>query len=192
MLTDLRCPSCNAPVEVATGSAHACRYCGALLVLERPPGKGSGGARTETRFAVVARIGPSNAERVANALSVSCGMSAGEAESAARGGQCEIDAGTDRGRAGVLASALVGAGADAEVVSREVPTVSVLLEEAGPKKTAVMAAIINNVDRAIMSLARAKSLVEHTPCTVIEGIDDEKARALLAALEKAGARASLR
>lgn len=194
MITELRCPNCNAPVDVAPGAAHACRYCGASLVVGTPPGKAGGHFRTETRFVVVARIGPSNAQRVGNALSSSCGMSAAQAESAVREGRCEIDAGTDRGRADLFASKLVDAGADAEVVSREVAikTVAVLLEEVGPKRTSVITAIVNNVDRKIVTLAQALKLVERAPCTVIENIDEEQGRALLAALEKAGARASLR
>ncbi len=151
-------------------------------------------SRTEVRFVVVAHIGPSNAERVAKALSGSCGMSSAEAANAAHAGRCELDAGADRARAALFASTLVDAGADAEVVSREVaiPTVAVLLEDAGARKTSVMAALINNLDRSIMTLARAKSLVDHAPCTVVEAVDAEKGHALLAALEAAGARASLR
>lgn len=159
-----------------------------------PPGQAAAHSRTETRFFVVARIGPSNAARVAQALSSSCGMSSAQAESAVRDGRCEIDAGTDRGRAGLFASKLVDAGADAEVVSREVAikTVAVLLEEVGAKKSAVIAAIVNHVDRKIVTLADALKLVQRAPCTVIENIDEEQGRALLAALQQAGARASLR
>lgn len=194
MITELRCPSCNAPIDIAPGGARMCRYCGASIVLGTPEGGLSGRFRTEERFVVVASIGPSNAERAAKALCSSFGMSSAEAESAARGGRCEIDAGTDRGRAGLFASSLRDAGADADVVSREmaIPVVAVLLEETGARKPAVMAALINNLDRTRMNLAQAKTLVEHTPCTVIEAIDADKGRALLAALEAAGARASLR
>ena len=69
---------------------------------------------------------------------------------------------------------------------------AVLLEEVGAKKTSVIAAIVNHVDRKIVSLGDALKLVQRAPCTVIKNIDEEEGRALLKALEEAGARASLR
>jgi len=194
MITQLRCPNCNAPVDIAPGATRNCRYCGASLVVDAPVGAPSKGFRTEMRFVVVARLGPSNAERVVSTLTSFCAMSSADAARAVRDGKCEIDAGTDRGRAELYVSKLVDAGADAEVVSREIAirTVAVLLEEVGPKRTSVITAIVNHVDRKVVTLADAIRLVAHAPCTVIDAIDEEKGRALLAALEKAGARASMR
>lgn len=193
MITELRCPNCNAPVDAALGAKQVCRYCGASLMLGTAE-KTSDHSRTETQFVVVARITPTNAERVAKVLSGLCAMSSTDVESALRGERCEISAGTDRGRAGVFASALADAGADAAVVSREVAvsTVAVILEEVGANRTSVVTAIVNHVDRTIIPLARAIKLVDHAPCTVVERIDEPDGRALLAALEKAGAKASLR
>lgn len=168
-----------------------CRYCGAALIVE-------GGAPAkyldEVHYAVVARIGPSNVQRVTAALEVHAALAAEEAAALARSGACEIDTGTDEPRAREVARALLDAGASAEVSSRVVrvpvaPDVAVLLDGAGSHKLAVIHALRQHVD---LGVSEAKRLVESAPCVLVSAISASKGAALLAALQAAGAQARVR
>lgn len=62
---ELRCTSCNGPLDASLGPLLECGYCGAALLIQVH----SGGAPTETLYTVtVGRVGPSNRARVAAAL----------------------------------------------------------------------------------------------------------------------------
>lgn len=121
-------------------------------------------------------------------------MEAEKAEALARSGRCEVDTGTDEARAREIARVLQDAGANAEVSSRVVrvpvaPDVAVLLDGVGPHKLAVMHALREHVDLAV---SEAKRLVESAPCVLVPTVSASKGRALLAALQAAGAEARVR
>jgi len=81
-------------------------------------------------------------------------------------------------------SAPLGPTADASQVCR----VAVLLEHTGSRKLAVIAALREHVD---LGVAEARRLVEGAPCVLVASLGGQKARALLASLESAGATARL-
>lgn len=176
-----RCPNCNALLEGLRGGKGICRYCGATIV-----GGPEAGTKTETRYSLVLRVGPSNRERVAALLGERLGPA--EARSTLDGTPCEIEMGTDEERARALAQDLALAGARVDVVEHvvAVPLVRVVLESVGQDRLATIVAIRQHLD---VGLQEARRLVDRTPAVMVESMEERPALALIAALEKAGARA---
>jgi ribosomal protein L7/L12 len=176
-LESLRCPDCTAPVREGE---RVCAYCGATLV--------ANGARTETRWFVLLRVGPSNVERVARTLHDHLRIDEAEALALIGRPRCEIPVGDDEGHARAIVLAVEDAGAQAEIISRqfEIPLVSVVLDQVGTDKLAVIVAIRSHLD---VSIAEAKEIIASPPRTLLTSAHPEKARALATALEAAGASA---
>ena len=160
-----------------------CRYCGATIVTDQPTA-----AMTETRFSLVLRVGPSNAERIAALLHERIGIDLAEARSRLSRSPYEIEVGTDEGHARTLARDVLHAGGQADVTERivEIPLVSVLLEQVGANKLATVVAIRQHLD---LGLQETRQLVERAPVVIVESLPEPLALALVEALQKAGARA---
>jgi len=186
---DLRCSSCNAPVDLAASRLQTCRFCGAALVVkEMGPPKGT---ERVAHAVVLTQCGPSNAPRVAKLL-VAQGVKAEQAEQLVRSAPCEVAVLEERDQAWTIQRALEAAGAQARLEERVqiVPaqvTVRVVLDDAGPDTVAVMRAVRTFVEH--LGMSECKALVASAPCTVVDAIEEPKGRALCAALLSAGARA---
>jgi len=181
----LRCPNCHAPVEGLRGTQAVCRYCGATIAAGQPPAP-----KTETRFSLALRVGPSNLDRIAALLCQRLGSEPAETRSRLASVPYQIEFGTDESGARALASQLVHAGAQVDVVERtvEIPLVSVLLEEVGTNKLAPIVAIRQFVD---LGREEARQLVARAPVVVVDAMLEPRALELVTALRKAGARARL-
>jgi large subunit ribosomal protein L7/L12 len=188
VLAAFRCPECTAPVRTlpSAGQPVACAYCGAVFAIATPAAQ-----RTEERFSIAVRAGPSNVDRVARVLHDHAGVDLATARARLERPPFEIDLGPNEGHARAVAEAAVEGGAVVEVISRSVPVAlrTVTLEDVGANKLAVIAAIRGEVD---LSVVEAKRLVAEAPTVVVTGVDDTHARALVAALEAAGAKATAR
>jgi ribosomal protein L7/L12 len=184
VLTALRCPECTAPVR----ELAKCAYCGAPLAhsTASPPA-----GRTEEHFAVVLRVGPSNVDRVALVLRDHLGVELAEALDRLARPPAEFAIGREDVRAYAVASDAKAAGAQAEVTSRHVavPLRTVTLEDAGAKPLATIVALRAEIE---LSVAEAKDVVASTPVVIAINVEDEPARALVAALEAAGAKTTIR
>jgi ribosomal protein L7/L12 len=183
---ELRCPSCTAPVEASDAERTVCRYCGATLVAREPAAE-----QTETQFFVHLWVAPSNVDRVARLLTEQPEIDESEARALVAQSPGEIAIGTERDRAQRFARAAMEAGARAEVKSREVaiPVVDVVLDGVHGNKLAVIVAIREKLE---LSVSEAKRMVETAPSVVVSAMDERKARALVAALEAAGASMSMK
>jgi large subunit ribosomal protein L7/L12 len=215
-VSELRCPSCSAPVGAPQERWTSCRYCGATLDVGAgaqgaAAGRASAGARVrreEHHVVVIEVVGPSNAARVEGVLraaggagvrEVGAGAGAAGAGVSAAGagaiaGRREVDLGDDAGRARELARALGEAGASVRLEARIVevplpPDVAVLLDDAGPRKVAVIHAVREHLG---LGIAEAKRVVESAPCTLVEVVEARRGEALLRDLTAAGARARSR
>lgn len=180
-----RCPSCAALLDGPHAGRGQCRYCGATIV--RQP---EAGAPTETRYSLVLRVGPSNVERVAALLGDRLGLAPDEARAKIAEASCEIEVGLHEERARELWRELGLAGARAEVVERvvEVPLVRVRLDGVGEDRLAAIVVVRQHLD---LDLREARRLVERAPVVLADSMDERRARVLVAALEKAGARARI-
>ena len=178
-----RCPNCNALLEGLRGGKGSCKYCGATIV-----GRPEAGAKTETRYTLVLRVGPSNRERVAALLGERLGLELAEARSTLARTPCEVETGIHEEQARALARDLALAGARVDVVEHvvAVPLVRVVLESVGQDRLATIVAIRQHLD---VGLQEARRLVDRTPAVMVESMEERPALALIAALEKAGARA---
>ncbi|HEY1960215.1 MAG TPA: ribosomal protein L7/L12 [Polyangiaceae bacterium] len=192
VVEELRCPSCNAPVDATLGERSSCRYCGATVVVREPaPAR----VRTEERMVIaLGHVGPSNASRVARLLHERAGVTLAEAEALVARAPSEVIAGDDGAGARELELALTEAGVDVRVIRRIVtiplpPDVEISLETTGPNRLAVIHALREHLG---LGLVEAKHLVERAPCVVVEVIEAEKGNALEADLEKAGALTKVR
>jgi ribosomal protein L7/L12 len=183
VLTALRCPECSAPLR----ELGKCAYCGASLAQTSAPVAG----RTEEHFTVVLRVGPSNVDRVAQVLQGHFGLDLADARDRLARPPAEFDIGRQDTRAYSFASDAKAAGAQAHVTSRQVavPLRSVTLEDAGAKPMATIVALRAGIE---LTVAEAKEVVASTPVVIAVNIEDEPARALIAALEAAGATATAR
>lgn len=184
-LVELRCPSCTAPVDASGADRTVCRYCGATLVAKQPAA-----SRTEDRFFVVLRVGPSNVGRIAGFLERRLSLPAEAARAKASSSPVELALGADRNLAEDIVRGAIESGAAAELVTRVVtiPIVRVVLDDAGPNRLAVIVALRAHVELPVYD---AKQLVEATPSLVAPALDEPKARALVTALEAAGASARI-
>jgi large subunit ribosomal protein L7/L12 len=182
----LRCPNCNAPVDGFRGNQTVCRHCGATIITDRPVA-----GRTETRFSLVLRVGASNMDRIAALIGERIGIELAEARSLLSSVPCEIELGTNEIRARELARDIGHAGGQVDVAEQtvEIPLVSVLLEEAGGNKLAVIVAIRQHVD---LGIQETRQLVERAPAVVVESMEEPHALELVRDLQKAGARARVR
>jgi ribosomal protein L7/L12 len=182
-LETLRCPNCNAPADGFRTNQTVCRYCGVTLVADR---KSSG--RTESRFSLILRVGPSNVDRVAALIAERVGIDLTEAHSLLSSQPYEIEFGLNEIRARALALDVSHAGGQAEVVERivEIPLVSVLLQDPGANKLATIVAIRQHVD---LSILETRQLIERVPVLIVEAMEEPLALKLVADLSKAGARA---
>jgi large subunit ribosomal protein L7/L12 len=188
VLAAFRCPECTAPVRALppAGEPAACAYCGAAFAIAAPAAE-----RTEEHFSIAVRVGPSNVERVARVLHDHAGVELATARARLERPPFEIALGPNEGHARAVAEAAEEGGAVVEVIARSVPVAlrTVTLEDVGRNKLAVIAAIRAEVD---LGVAEAKRLVAEAPSVVVTGVDDAQARALVAALEAAGAKATAR
>jgi len=184
VLTALRCPECTAPVRELT----QCAYCGATFAhsIAAPLP-----ARTEEHFALVVRVGPSNVDRVAQVLRDHFGVALAEARDCLGRPPAEFVIGREAERAYSIASAAKAAGAQVKVTSRQIaiPLRTITLEDAGVKPLATIVALRAEIE---LSVAEAKDIVASTPAMIAVNIEDEPARALVAALQAAGAIATIR
>jgi ribosomal protein L7/L12 len=184
VLSALLCPECTAPVRNLT----KCAYCGVPFApsLAAPPG-----GRTEEHYAVVLRVGPSNVDRVARVLGHHLGLELGEAQDRLARPPAEFVLGRDDARAYSLASDAKAAGAHAVVTSRQVvlPLRTVTLEHAGERPLATIVALRAEIE---LSVAEAKQVVASTPTVIAANVDEQAAQALVAALEAAGAKTTMR
>ncbi len=180
-----RCPSCAALLDGLRSGRGRCRYCGATIV-----GRAAADAPTETRYSLVLRVGPSNLARVAALLGDRLGLAPDEASAKIAEAPCEIEVGLHEERARELARELGLAGARVDVVERvvEVPLVRVRLDGVGEDRLATIVAIRQHLD---LGLREARRLVERAPVVLADSMDERQARVLVAALEKAGARARI-
>lgn len=192
--TEVRCPSCHAPIA-ETNDRVTCRYCGASLASAKPTA--SPRVRVVEHYAVKVRVGPSNVERVAGTVASERRLDQAAALAMVRAGDFELAVGSGDDAhvaATALAERLSADGAIATVSRREEsiplpPDVDVLLDDAGPSKAAVIAALRAHVD---LGLPDAKRLVENAPSVLAQKMDGEKGQALVDALRKAGAKATTR
>jgi large subunit ribosomal protein L7/L12 len=143
---------------------------------------------TEEHYFVSLAVGPSNVERIARLIGRHTAIEADEARTMVRGEACEVAMGTDKDAARQLVRAAIEEGATAELVTRVVALrlVDVLLEEVGKNKLGVIVALRAHRE---MSVSEAKQLVEAAPATVMTRVEEDKAGALIAALNAAGASA---
>jgi ribosomal protein L7/L12 len=194
-VTELRCTSCNAPVDLSAGAVQSCRYCGASLVIdEAPRAHKKLRERAIVRHVVVlTRCGPSNYERVEKLLR-GRGVKAEDAHAWVRAAPHDVEAWDNMLGIDELVRQIEEAGAQASVeerVTKELlpPDVRVVLEDAsGAKLAAVMRAIRAVVD---LDMTQTKSLIARAPVTIVEAIEEPKGRALHEALAAAGARATI-
>ena len=182
-LTELRCPSCTAPVPASDGAAITCRFCGATLVREQPTT-----GRHEKHYTLVLRVAPSNRERVAQLLAEKGGLDLERARALIADSPAQIQIGSDSAKARDLERAASEAAAQAELTMEKVtvPVVDVVLESVGAKKLAVIVALRDQIE---MSIAEAKQLVGSAPVTIATGIEEPEASAMISALQAAGATA---
>jgi len=180
-----RCPSCGALLDDLRAGRGQCRYCGATIL-----GRPEAGAATETRYSLVLRVGPSNVERVAALLVDRLGVAADAARTRLAATACEIEVGLHEEHARELSRDLRHAGADVDVVERvvEIPLVRVVLEDVGEDRLATIVAIRPHLD---LGVQEARRLVGRVPVVLADAMDERRAQALVAALEKAGARARI-
>ena len=195
MVTELRCTSCHAPVDLSAGAVQSCRYCGASLVVDEA--RRAGGKPRERsvlhRVVVLTRCGPSNYERVEKLLR-SRGVKAEDAHAWVRATPHDIETWDHVLGLDDLVQQIEEAGAQARVDERFTkvtvpPDVRVVLEDASAAKlAAVMRAI-----RAVLDLdmGQTKALIARAPVTIVESIEEPKGRALHQALVEAGARATI-
>jgi ribosomal protein L7/L12 len=193
VLSVLRCPNCSAPAQAPRDGHAICQFCGATLVdtTGASQSPASVTTRTELTYTLKLWVGPSNVERVARVLHERVGIEMSAARALLARSPCEVDPGKDWDKDIVrdVEEAGARAGLISHTVTITIPRVAVWLDDVGTNKVAVIVALRANVD---LSIAEAKHLVARAPAVVIEAMDEPLALALAAALEAAGARASLR
>lgn len=196
-LVELRCPSCNAPVDPSAASILTCRYCGATM--EHTPSIVSG--RTPVGHTVyflkLGRIGPSNRPRVAKLLNETVSMKIDVATKLLETYPNEIPFDIEETRAKNVATQIIEAGGQAEVVDRFVvdhyidpplPEKIVHLDAAGAHHVAVIKVVHEFMELGMLD---AKALVDSAPCVLTKSMEGARAKSFQAALVAAGATARI-
>jgi large subunit ribosomal protein L7/L12 len=145
-VSELRCTSCFAPVDLSLGRAQRCRYCGATLLLDGEVAAAPAGAlRLE-------ECGP-NKIAVIKVIREHTGLGLREAKDLSEAAPCVLAEWDDAARMERFRADLEAVGARTGAV----------LEDCGPNKIAVIKVVREYTG---LGLKEAKELVESAPCPI--------------------------
>jgi ribosomal protein L7/L12 len=192
-LVELRCTRCDAPVEASSATVLTCRYCGATMAREPAVGIPASSPGHIAYFLKIGRIGPSNRPRVAKLISEHASMSIEAAMKLVETYPNEVPFDREESRARDVASQIIDAGGQAEVVDRWagdpiLPSRAVHLDDAGPHHVAAIKVVREYLD---LGMLEAKHLVDSAPCVLTKAMEGGRAKSFHDALVNAGASARI-
>lgn len=185
-VTELRCPSCAAPVPASGAATQNCTFCGATLVVRVPDADVD---RREEHFVTLEVVGPSNRERIVDIIIDALGLEPTAAAAIVEALPADLGAWKRADEAAELCGRLEGGGAIAKVGVRIVetprlPARDVMLDQVGPTYIEVVKVIRKHLS---LGLKDTKDLVDSAPSQLARALDGERAAALRDDLVAAGA-----
>jgi large subunit ribosomal protein L7/L12 len=186
-VTELRCTSCLAPVDLSRGPAQRCIYCGATLTIGAAPG-----AVSTLRLE---ECGP-NKIMVIKVIRTYTGLGLVEAKDLTESTPCILMESDDKHRVERFRDELVAQKARASIngvtaAFRSAPAAAptrgggAFIEDAGANKIWVIKVIREATG---LGLKESKDIVDSVPCAVGADLDAAASERLREALREAGAR----
>ena len=189
-VTELRCPSCGAPVDTFDGRTQTCHFCDASLVTQAP---GTEMDRHEEHFVTLQVVGPSNRTRIIELLVAELAIEPAAAQAVVCELPGDLGAWKRAEEAANLCAQLEAGGAIARVGIRIVetprlPARTVVLEDAGPEPLRAIKVVREHLS---IGLKDAKDLIDSAPCELARALEAARADQLRDDLAAVGANVRL-